>query len=336
METPSISVIIPTYNRCQMLGEALDSLLCQETGGEFSYEILVVDNASTDATRNVVEQVAARAPVPVRYVYHDVPGDAPSRNRGIAETKRTWLAFFDDDQLAVPEWLRRLYDVARETEAAIIAGAVRLDLPPDTRHRFGPYVRGTSFRETEENSTVHSLTGKRLPGCANVLIARRVFETLGTFDASMAWGGSDTEFFLRSRAAGETLYYAPRAVILHRISLNRLTPEYFRWDAQQGADTSACLDCKFKGRFQLVLLCLARIAQSLLVLLPGLAWAQLINDEAQVLDCKVRLWRNMGYVRRTLKLLAPRCFPQRQYFNYLMFRKGRTIGQHAAQAGAAS
>jgi glycosyltransferase involved in cell wall biosynthesis len=332
METPSISVIIPTYNRCQMLGEALDSLLCQATGGEFSYDILVVDNASTDATRSVVEQVAARASMPVRYVYHDVPGDAPSRNRGIAET----LAFFDDDQLAVPDWLRQLYGVARQTGAAIIAGAVRLDLPADTLRRFGPYVRGTSFRETEENSTVHLLTGKRLPGCANVLIARRVFESLGTFDASMAWGGSDTEFFLRSRAAGEAIYYAPGAVILHRIALNRLTPEYFRWDGQQGADTSACLDCKFKGRFRLVLLCLARIAQSLLVLLPGLAWARLTNDEAQVLDGKVRLWRNMGYVRRTLKLLAPRCFPQRQYFDYLMFRKGRTIGQQAAQVEAAS
>ena len=336
METPLISVIVPTYNRCQMLGEALESLLCQETGGEFSYEIVVVDNASTDATKTVVEQTVAKAALPVRYVHQVLPGDAPSRNRGIAEAKGNWLAFFDDDQLAAVDWLRQLYAAARETGGGIVGGAVRLDIPAETLRRFGPYVRATSFRESDDCPAIRRFTGKRLPGCANVLVARRVFETLGVFDASMAWGGSDTEFFRRSRIAGEAIYYAPRAVILHRIPLNRLTPEYFRWDGQQGADTSACLDCKFEGRARLVLLCLARIGQSLLVLFPALTWARLTHDEARGLDCKVRLWRNRGYARRTLKLLAPRCFPQRRYFDYLTFRKGRTIGQDAAQVETAS
>ena len=108
METLLISVIVPTYNRCEMLADALASLFRQETNGEFSYEIVVVDNASTDATKAVVQQAAAEAPAPVRYVHHDVPGDAPPRNRGIAEARGTWIAFFDDDQLAAPDWLLQL------------------------------------------------------------------------------------------------------------------------------------------------------------------------------------------------------------------------------------
>ena len=68
MKTPLISVIIPTYNRSEMLSDALESLIHQENSGDFSYEIIVVDNASTDSTKTVVEQAAAKAPVPVRYV----------------------------------------------------------------------------------------------------------------------------------------------------------------------------------------------------------------------------------------------------------------------------
>ena len=141
---------------------------------------------------------------------------------------------------------------------------------------------------------------------------------------------------MRARAAGEALYHAPLAVIRHRIPLSRLTPEHFRWDAQQGADATALLDCKRKGRVGLAILCLARIVQSLLVLFPGLAWARLTKNAAETVDCKARLWRNVGYARRTLAILAPRWFPQEVYFNYLMFRKGRTVGEDAAQMEMAS
>ena len=336
METPLISVVIPTYNRSDMLGDALQSLFCQETGGEFSYEIVVVDNASTDATEMVVQQAALESPVPVRYLYHDIQGDGPSRNRAVAETDGDWLAFFDDDQLAAPDWLRKLLHAALETGAPVIGGAVHLHLPQDVLDRLGPFVRRTSFRETDHSRLAHRFKGKQLPGCANALVARRVFETVGTFDEGMVWGGSDSDFFLRARNAGMALNYTPDAIIRHRIPLKRLTPEYFRWDAQQGCDSLACHDLKYKGRVKLVFICFARIAQALLQLLPGLAWARLRNNEGDILDYKVRLWRTVGYVRRTLALLAPRWFSQEHYFDYLKFRKGRTIGQKAVQVETAS
>jgi glycosyltransferase involved in cell wall biosynthesis len=334
MTIPLISVIVPTYNRGDMLGDALRSLLGQETGGQFSYEIVVVDNASTDETKTTVQRVAEQAPVVVRYLYHDVPGDGPSRNCGVAACRGDWLAFFDDDQLAAPDWLRQLYQAAVETGAPVIGGAVVVHLSEEVLDRFGPYVRRTTFRETDPRVPAHPFVGKQLPGCANVLVARHVFETVGKFDVSMAWGGSDSDFFLRARAAGLVLYFTPHAVIRHRMPPNRLTPEYHHWDAQQGCDSLACLDYRYKGRLRLVLLCLARIAQTLLILLPGLAWARLRNDARIVLDYQVRLWRTAGYVHRTLALLAPRWFAQEEYFTNLKFRKGRTIGQPAAQVEA--
>lgn len=66
MKQIDISVNVCTYNRAEMLRGALESLICQKTDGKFSYEIVVVDNASTDTTKAVVEEVATKSPVPVR------------------------------------------------------------------------------------------------------------------------------------------------------------------------------------------------------------------------------------------------------------------------------
>ncbi len=274
--------------------------------------------------------------MPVRYFYHEVRGDAPPRNRAIAESRGSWLAFVDDDELMARDWLRQLYRVAQETGALVVGGAVHLHLPEDVLDRLGRYVRRTSFRETDYFPSVHRFEGKRLPGCATVLVARHVFEKVGSFDTSMAWGGSDSDFFLRVRAAGVAQYYTPHAVIRHRIPLNRLTPECLCRDAQQGCLALADLQYRYKGRAMLVLLCLARLAQALLVLLPGLAWARIRGKAGEVLDYQVRLWRSVGYLRKALSLLSPRWFAQERYFSGLKFCKGRIAGQQAATAETAS
>ncbi len=330
MGKPLISVVVPTFNRSDMLGDALQSLLRQETGGEFSYEIVVVDNASTDATKEVVQQAAVESPVPVRYYYHNVPGDAPSRNRGVAESRGDWLAFLDDDELAAPDWLRQLYRTAQETGATVVGGAVHLHLPQDVLDRLSHFVRCTSLREADYYPNIHPYTGKRLPGTGNALVARRALETVGAFDVTHVCGESDSDFFLRARAAGVVLYYTPHAVVRHRVAPNRLTTEYFRWDARQGCNAFAGLDYKYKGRRMLAVLCIARISHALLVVVPRLTWAWLKRDTAEILGQRVRLWRAEGYARKTLAILAPVWFRQERYFSNLEFRKGRIVGQQGA------
>ncbi len=336
MNVPLISVIIPTYNRCEMLGGALESLLRQKTDDAFSYEIIVIDNASTDDTERVVEQVAAQAPIPVRYFYHAIPGPAPARNRGLAESHGDWIAFFDDDELATPDWLAELYRAALETKAPVIGGAMHLDLPQETLDRLGRYVRHTSFREIDYYPTIHPYTDKRLPGTNNALVARRVFDGTGEFDTTKVCGGSDSDFFIRARAAGNEMMYTPHAVVRHRVAPNRLTREHLRWDAGQGCSAFAGLDYKFKGPLVLLIVCAARIGHALLVVVPRLAWGWIRQDPGEVLGQRVRLWRTEGYVRKTLAILAPSWFPQERYFANMEFRKGRTIGQPTTQMETAS
>src|SRR2546421_689464 len=103
-----VSVVVCTYNRAALLRDALASLGVLQTDGRFRYEILVVDNASSDETPAVIEEEAARSPVPMRGVREARPGVACARNRGVQETAAPWIAFFDDDQIADPGWLAEL------------------------------------------------------------------------------------------------------------------------------------------------------------------------------------------------------------------------------------
>lgn len=327
MTAPLISVIVPTYNRCEMLRGALESLMCQATHGTLAYEIIVVDNASTDATKAVVEQLAAESPVPLRYFYEATPGPAPARNCGVEHAEGEWLAFFDDDELATPDWLCQLLGAANTTGAAIVGGAMHLDLPQETLDRLGHFVRQTSLREINYYPTIRPYGDKRLPGTNNALVARHVFHQVGTFDVAVVCGGSDSDFFLRAKAAGIIPYYTPHAIVRHRIPPNRITEEYLRWDARQGCSAFARLDCRFKGRTKLVGLCVARVAHAMLIVVPRMAWGWLRRDPGEVLGQRVRLWRAEGYIRGTLANLAPRWFPQRRYFADLEFRRGRVVGQ---------
>jgi len=329
MNKPRISVVVATYNRAEMLDGALETLVAQQTGDLFDYEIIVVDNASTDATAAVVERIAADAPVPVRYFRQHVPGDAPTRNKGVDEAGGDWLAFFDDDQFAQPDWLKELYRAALQTGAPIVGGAVRLDLSEEQLARLGPVCRG-ALREVDHYDRIHPYQGKQLPGCGNVLVARSVFEQIGYFGALMSSGGSDSDFFQRARRAGCRLIYTPHAVIRHRVPASRITPEYFRWDAlASGAQLTAHLDYQHKGLAGLLLRCIARIAQAALVNLPLMVVAWLVEDQAEVLGRKTLLWRAEGYLRKTLTILAPRLFPQRRFYESLEFRQRRTAGQGA-------
>src|SRR3954470_20504421 len=97
MQDVEVSVVVATCNRAEMLGIALGSLAEQEGLGERGYEIVVIDDGSSDATAEAVAHVARRDAVPVRYVYQAGSGVAAARNRGLAEAAGRRVVFFDDD-----------------------------------------------------------------------------------------------------------------------------------------------------------------------------------------------------------------------------------------------
>ena len=323
MREPLISVVICTYNRAETLRRALDSVIRQETDGRFAYEVIVVDDGSTDNTGEVAAEVAASSPVPVRYVREGRGGGiAVARNTGVTQAGGEWIAFFDDDQLAPSHWLKDLLAAALDQDARCIGGPRTLDLTPEQLAVLGPIRRALLGEELYPERPM-MFEGKRLPTTGNLLLHREVFDRVSLFDTSMAFSGEDSDFLRRAQAAGFAAWTAPKAVVKHMIPDYRLTPDYFRWVSRRWGANFAKMDCKKRGKGKTLLLSVGRIGQAVLVTTPALALALLRRDQPRLGDLRCRLWRTQAHVRQTLQLLAPTLFAQRRFFAQLEFRKER-------------
>ncbi len=323
MTPESLSVVICTLNRADSLRRALETVIGQAPE-DFETEVVVVDDGSTDSTRDVVEELARNSVLPVRYVREDSKaGIAVARNRGVNEARGQWIVFFDDDQLAASDWIKQLMAVAAEKSALIAGGARKLDVPEDLLSRLGPVCRSV-LGENLYPPQPEKLTGKDLPTTGNLLIAKKIFETVGVFDTRLTSSGEDADLIHRARAAGFEVWTAPKAMVAHMIPRYRLEPAYFRWVSLRWGNQFARFDIK-RGKACLAAGAVARLGQALLVNVPKLLAARLKGDAAAALDAQCLLWRALGYVRTAFALMAPRVFPQRRFLAELEFRSERDL-----------
>jgi glycosyltransferase involved in cell wall biosynthesis len=127
MDKRQASVIICTRNRAALLPGLIGQLRAQHYPAE-AFEIIVIDNGSTDDTRSIVEGLAAEPGVPVRYVAEQRPGITFARNRGAEAARFPYLAYIDDDCGIEVDWLSQLmsgFDLSNEV--ALVGGRVALD-----------------------------------------------------------------------------------------------------------------------------------------------------------------------------------------------------------------
>src|SRR4051812_49412007 len=103
--TLDVSVLICTYNRAALLGEMLDSLAAMRDSGTYSWEVIVVDNNSTDATRAAIESRQAAVSVPLRYIFEARQGKSIALNTGIEASSAQIILFTDDDQRVTDHWI---------------------------------------------------------------------------------------------------------------------------------------------------------------------------------------------------------------------------------------
>lgn len=315
-----VTVVVCTYNRSQQLRDTLRSMQVLRTGGQFTFDVLVVDNASTDDTQQTLAEEVEQSPIEMRGVYEPTAGVAAARNRGLAEAEGEWIAFCDDDQEADGDWLLELLQMAKDKQIRIVGGAVKLALPEGAaqpalavRRNFGESI----------GRKPHPYSKSVSPGTGNLLLHRSVIEQVGNFDENMRQAGEDTDLFRRIREAGIEAWYNPRAVVWHRIPAYRLTADYQRWSSQRTGWCFADRDYKERGMVSLLLLALARTAQALLLRVPRLYWAALRRDGQAMLGVGCDLWRWEGYVRFAVNSIAPRWLPQRAFQQRIEFRSER-------------
>jgi len=314
-----ISVIVCTYNRVEPLRNALNSLVRQEPESRFTFEIVVIDDGSTDRTEDAVRTIITKSPtVPIRYIHHKGVGIADARNRGVMTASGKWIAFFDDDQWAEPDWLAELYRIAVEVGVDCVGGGVVLDLPDSIDMELNKFCRSllSEKRPLEGRAGFKNL----LVGTGNILILRNVFERVGMFDNQMN-RGSDRDFFWRALKMGVKMWYAPKAIVHHIIPESRLTYEHFKGLSLSIGLSNALLRYKYKGRlrwfFALVRWVFRALARDVWILLLS----YLVHNKSWHLDRKCRLWITVGYVRGSMPILAPRLFRQKRFYESLNLRR---------------
>jgi glucosyl-dolichyl phosphate glucuronosyltransferase len=229
-----VSVVVCTYNRCQLLAKALDSIAQSKLPGAMSWEVVVVDNNSTDRTPETVRDLDRRYPGRFRYLFERRQGKSYALNAGISQAQGVILAFADDDTTVEPTWLGRLVAALDDPAWSGAGGPVILQWScprpswlTTEDPMSAPLVGFNPDRKAGEIK--EGLYG------GNMAFRRSMFDKFGLFrtdlgpspDRNTPRPNEDTEFVLRLLAAGERLYYEPSAVVFHPVPSNRLQKEYF-------------------------------------------------------------------------------------------------------------
>jgi len=197
-----VSVVVVTRNRSPMLESLLESLE-RQTLEPSRFEVIVVDDGSTDDTPALLERKARTAPYELRVVRQEQAGIPAARNRGWRETRAPLVAFTDDDCVATPDWLAELVGAAGEEAELIVQGCT--ELAPGDAEKVGPFSRVLIV--TEPNPYYAT---------CNILYPRVLLERLGGFDESFATG-EDTDLGWRAQAAGAGYRFVPQAVVNHAV-----------------------------------------------------------------------------------------------------------------------
>ena len=248
MSAPDISVVIPTLSRAPSLRRMLETLAAQETGGAFTYEVVVVDNGSTDDTRSTIERMSGTFPVPLRCVGEPRRGRPVALNTGLRHASGEIFVITDDDLEVTPDWLQGFRRCFAEEHPDGVAGRVLPRWVNGLPTWLGPEalqdVNRLGLGLLDHGDRRLSSRDKRY--CrwvgGNMAIRREAVERVGGFDTRMV-RGQDREYYERCAQEGLVLCYEPAALAYHLVGDDRLTPAYFRrWRARQGRYDAYLLD----------------------------------------------------------------------------------------------
>ena len=224
-EAPLVSVIVPNWNGVRHLPECLDHLE-QQTLQDF--ELIVVDNASTDTSVQWLEANAPRA----RVVRRDINGGfSGCVNSGIRVAQGDYVAILMNDTAASPEWLESLVTAVDGTGYDFAASRLVFYDSPETINAAGDVydMRLLAGRQRGRGDPVTDCLGsvRVLGACAGAALYRRdFFEDVGLFDEGFFMVHEDTDLNLRALIAGKRCVYAPDAVVRHKDSATiRVVPE---------------------------------------------------------------------------------------------------------------
>ena len=210
-DCPTIAVLIPAFNEAVHIGACLQSL-AQQNYPNNRFEVVVIDNGSTDDTAKLVQDAG------VRLLHEKRKSAYWARNLGIESTASDWVALTDSDCIADRNWLSNLVKCARANDAMIVGGLTVYEMLTDTmgNRLLIETHQPEQLRSTIENS--HCVAG------GNMFVKRAAFDQYGLF--KVVRSGSDIEFSKRVHKNGHAVFFAEDAIIRHQCDLS--DREYLR------------------------------------------------------------------------------------------------------------
>jgi glucosyl-dolichyl phosphate glucuronosyltransferase len=297
-----ISVIISTYNRSASLKRTLDHIDQIQIPEDLNWELIVVDNNSTDDTREVVERFLTQTKTICRYIHECRQGLSFARNTGIQHALGEIIVFTDDDVIVDKNWIRNISEAFGKHDAACIGGKIlpqwEKPCPVWLKGKLLEYLALCDYG----NETVR-MSEPRVWG-ANLGIRASIFRKYGLFNTGLGhtggklYGGEEQQYLERLLDSGERIIYCPDILVHHCIPAYRINKAYFRkWISDKG-ELSALQMGEYKNRniFEIPLIIIRRTFHSMM--LYALEQFSKSRDDMQN---QLNFYFNIGIIKGRLK-----------------------------------
>jgi len=300
------SVIVPTHNRAAYLKDAVISV-CQQTLAAERYEVIVVDNGSTDEAHEVVELVTDQYPI-ARYIRESSIGLHQARHAGARVAQGEILVYIDDDVIVPAGWLEAMLKPYADPHVACVGGKTLPKWeaePPAWLDQFGGNGGGNLSLLDLGDETLELAWPQTVYGC-NMSVRRSVLYEIGGFnpdaigDHRLIWlrGDGETGLHRKIYDAGYKVIYEPRAWLYHRVPASRLRTDYFCYRAFiQGISDSYTHMRTYRSSVIRLLLhagrCTLRIA---------CAYAASLGQTNGYIQSRARAWYWYGWAQHQLRL----------------------------------
>ena len=232
-----ISVVVCTRNRAGPLNQLLGAMAAMEIPDGLSWELLIVDNGSSDETPAVIQAFADR--LPVRYTREDTPGLSNARNHGVRAARGRYLCWTDDDVEVHPRWLAAYAEAFRDhPEAAVFGGKITPRLDPPTPPWFArladrwPLSDIVAKRDFEPAPVPLDFSRGIVPWGANFAI-RAAEQRQRTYDPQLGVSpthrrsGEESQLMFEVMSAGATGWSVPDSEVFHIFPPRRQSRKYF-------------------------------------------------------------------------------------------------------------
>ncbi len=300
------SISICTHNGEKTLSQCLESLN-KQTYQKNKVEILVIDNASTDSTKNIAQDFIKKSKFKCRYIFEPKLGLSVARNRGIKEARGEIVAFIDDDATADKGWLKNLSRCFKNGDIWAVGGRVKPKFeiePPDwlplkylsvlTICNLGPKIK-----------EVPHIVG------TNMAFMRGIFQQVGLFRTDLGrkgnnlLSGEELDLCERITKASGKIIYNPKVVVYHLVSRERLNKKYFCKRLLMEGFSWARIDKEKTHLRKRLYKAIFQKPKVLLVALSRFIFFALLKDDKKSFSnwCEFLLY--LGYIYESYRLILP-------------------------------